>query len=122
MLFGHQLGHYGLPGGGRQSTGSSGQEYEQQQQPWSDRIAPYQYGEQGREQGGSSFSRDQEFAFVDDVGERARGKSQQQQRQIVGHLHHRHRQRIARQVGHQPSRRGAVHPPADIRHHRGGPH
>ena len=57
---------------------------------------------------------DQESALVENIGERAGRQREHEHRQRRRGLHQRHDQRIGIEIGHQPARRRAVHPAADI--------
>ena len=65
---------------------------------------------------------DEEFAPVDDVGERAGGQREQEHRQRGGGTDQRHPDRRRIERGHQPAGADAGHPGADIRHQRRRPH
>ena len=60
------------------------------------------------------FADEQQFAAVDEIGERTGGQGEQKERQIRGHLHQGYHERIRIQRGHQPTGRGGGYPAAQV--------
>ena len=111
---GNQLRHDRLPGRHRQRPGGADQEGEQQEIARCRQTQTDNRGINRRDRGRQRFNDEQEFPLVENVGERAGGNREQENRQRARRLHQSDDQRIGIEAGHQPARCGAVHPPADI--------
>ena len=94
--------------------GGADQEGEQQEIARCRQTQTDNRGINRRDRGRQQFNDEQEFPLVENVGERAGGNREQENRQRARRLHQSDDQRIGIEAGHQPARCGAVHPPADI--------
>ena len=87
----------------------------QEQQQRRSEIERDQGGENRHQRGDRVRDRDDHPPRIDDIGDSARGKSEQEHRQRRRRVHQRHVQRIEVERRHQPARRRIIHRDADER-------
>ena len=114
IVLGDESRHDSLPGRRGQRAGGTDQKREGQQIDRRRQTKADHRGIDRRHDRVERFDHDQIFALIEDVGERAGRNREHTNRQRARRLHQRHDQRIGIEAGHQPARRGAVHPAADI--------
>ena len=117
----NELRHDRLPGGGLQHAEYPVEKREQQQVGYRGSVQPHDEREDAGNHRDRDFRANQQLSQVDDVSQRAGRNREKKHRQRNRHLHQRYRERIRAETGHQPTRGGAVHPAADVRHDRGDP-
>jgi hypothetical protein len=117
----NKLRHDRLPGGGLHRADDPVEKRKQQQVSWRGNVQRDDERERGGNQRDRELRAGQKLSQVDEIRHRAGRNRKKKHRQCSRHLHQRHNERIRVEAGHQPARRGAVHPSADVRHDRGDP-